>query len=182
MIPRLLPLRQESRINREPSPLIAAGLPWVSVLLLSMTTFSPVIASAPIMPPLAFMLLIAWRILRPHLLPVWAGAPLGAFDDLFSGQPFGSAIMLWSLAMIAMEFIDGRFRYRGFVQDWLAAALLFSTYILLSALIAAIAGGTLALYTLVPQVLLSILIYPALTGMVTLLDRIRLAPVRTVGH
>jgi len=170
------------RINREPSPVLATAVPWISVMLLSMVTFSPIVASATVLPPLSFMLLIGWRTLRPGLLPVWAGAPLGAFDDLYSGQPFGSAITLWSLAMIAMEFIDVRFRYRGFLQDWLVAAGLFTGYILLGALIVTAGGGSAALYTVVPQLVLTVLIYPAIAGLVALLDRIRLLPVKTIGR
>lgn len=187
MIERLLPWLEadrfrRNRINREPSPMVATGLPWLSIMLLSMASFSPVIASATVMPPLSFMLLLGWRMMRPGMLPVWAGAPLGAFDDLYSGQPFGSAMTLWSLAMIAMEAIDGRFRYRGFVQDWAVAALLFTAYILLAALIVTAAGGSTALYTVVPQMALTILLYPAITGLVTLLDRLRLMPLRTVSR
>lgn len=187
MIERLLPwLRgralRRSRINLEPSPAISTVLPWLSVMFLSMVSFSPIIASAAVLPPLSFMTLMGWRLLRPGMLPVWAGAPLGAFDDLYSGQPFGSAITLWSLAMIAMEAIDGRFRYRGFVQDWVAAAGLFFAYIVLSALLVTAAGGSAALYTVVPQVVLTVLLYPALTGFVVVLDRLRLLPVKTVSR
>lgn len=187
MIERLLPFLatdalRAGRINREPSPILSRALPWISVMLLSMVTFSPIIASAAVLPPLAFMTLIGWRILRPSLLPVWAGAPLGAFDDLYSGQPFGSAITLWSLAMIAMELIDSRFRYRGFGQDWLVAALLYPGYIVLAALIVGAAGGSMALYTVVPQMVVAVILYPVITGLVAVLDRLRLAPLRTAGR
>lgn len=94
------------RINRAPSPIVANGLPWLTIMLASMASFSPVIASAPVMPPLAYMMLLAWRMLRPGMLPVWAGLPLGFVDDLYSGQPFGSGIVLWSATMLAMEIID----------------------------------------------------------------------------
>lgn len=185
MIERLLPNLGEralrrSRINREPSPIVATALPWATVMLLSLVSFSPIIASATVLPPLSFMILMGWRLLRPGMLPVWAGAPLGAFDDLYSGQPLGSAITLWSLAMIAMEAIDARFRYRGFLQDWVVAAGLFAGYILLSALIVTAAGGSAALYTVVPQVALTILIYPAITGLIVVLDRVRLLPLKTI--
>lgn len=151
-------------------------------MLMSMVTFSPVIASATVLPPLSFMVLICWRMLRPGMLPVWAGAPLGAFDDLYSGQPLGSAILLWSLTMLAMEIIDGRFRYRGFLQDWLVAACLFTGYILLSTLIASAAGGSAPLYAVVPQMVLTVLLYPAVTGMVALMDKVRLVPMRKIGQ
>ena len=71
-------LRQ--RINRAPSPIIAVGLPWLSIILGSMLSTVLVIASAPIMPPLGFLTFLAWRQLRPGLLPIWAGLPLGLVD------------------------------------------------------------------------------------------------------
>ena len=37
------------------------------------------------------------------------------FDDLFSGQPMGSAMLLWSVAMIALEAIEQRFPWRGYL-------------------------------------------------------------------
>ncbi len=92
------------RINRAPSPFIARGLPWLSIMLASLVPGWLVIASAPVMPPLGFLVLVAWRQLRPGLLPVWAGLPLGLFDDLYSGQPLGSAVLLWSLAIWRTQF------------------------------------------------------------------------------
>lgn len=173
---------RQGRINREVSPVLANGVPWLSIMLMSMVSFSPIIASATVLPPLSFMMLIGWRTLRPGMLSVWAGAPLGAFDDLFSGQPFGSAILLWSLAMLAMEILDSRFRYRSFMQDWLVAGGLFVAYILMSALIVNAAGGSAPLYAVVPQMVVTVLIYPALTGLVALFDKIRLMPLRIVGR
>lgn len=187
MIGRLFPSRvnerfRQGRINREPSAVLSNGVPWLSIMLMSMATFSPVIASATVAPPLAFMVLICWRMLRPGMLPIWVGAPLGAFDDLYSGQPFGSAILLWSLAMLAMDLIDGRFRYRGFMQDWAVAACLFAGYIVLAALVANAAGASASLHTVAPQIVLTILLYPAITWLVALFDKVRLMPLRVVGR
>ena len=70
-----------SKINRDHLPVLAIGLPWVTILLASLTPLLPVIAPAPILPPMGFVMMLAWRLLRPGLLPLWAGAPLGAFDD-----------------------------------------------------------------------------------------------------
>ncbi|MCH7630259.1 MAG: hypothetical protein IH997_16385, partial [Proteobacteria bacterium] len=42
----LRPARARAPINRAPSPLLAIGLPWASIMLASMVTFSPIIASA----------------------------------------------------------------------------------------------------------------------------------------
>ena len=82
------------RINRAPSPVLAVGLPWLSIMVSSIASTILVIASAPVMPPLGFLAYLAWRQLRPGLLPMWAGLPLGVVDDLYSGQPFGSAVLL----------------------------------------------------------------------------------------
>jgi rod shape-determining protein MreD len=126
-------------------------------------------------------MLLAWRMVRPGLLPLWAGAPLGAFDDLFSGQPFGSAVLLWSLALIAIELIETRFPWRGFWQDWftagLAALLVWLAAIMLS-------GATVTpdlLVVALPQALLTVLLYPILARMVASLDQFRLARARRIG-
>lgn len=173
---------ESRRINRTYSPPIARGVPWVSVMLLSLAPFLPLVASAPVMPPLAFMALLAWRMLRPGLLPVWAGAPLGAFDDLYSGQPFGSAILLWSAAMLIMELVDIRLRWRGFLQDWAIAAALIACYLTLTTLIANATGGATPLRVIVPQLLLALIVHPLVTRLVAVFDRLRLIPVRQVAQ
>ncbi|WP_428333685.1 rod shape-determining protein MreD [Novosphingobium sp.] len=165
-------------INRAPMPWLATGLPWVSIMLASTLTFSPIIASAPVMPPIAFMALLAWRMLRPGFLPIWAGLPLGAWDDLYSGQPFGSAIVLWSLAMLAMDLVDERFLWRSFMQDWLAAIVLMALYVLLASGIAGIAARYPLPLTIGPQLLISIVSFPVVNRLVALLDRVRLVPIR----
>lgn len=170
------------KINRAPSPLIAQAMPWASIMLLSLMPFSPLIAAFPIMPPLAFMALLGWRMLRPGLLPVWAGAPLGAFDDLFSGQPFGSGILLWSLAMIVMELVDTKARWRGFLQDWLIAAGLIALYLVLALLLANAGGGDSPLRVIWLQVVLAVLAHPLVTRLVAMFDRLRLLPVKAIGR
>jgi len=166
-------------INRAPLPWLAAGLPWASIMAMSLLTFSPVIASAPVMPPVALMTLLAWRMLRPNLLPLWAGLPLGAFDDLYSGQPFGSAIVLWSAAMLAMELIDERYLWRGFLQDWLAAVVLLSAYLVLASAIAGLAAHDYRLpLTIGPQWLFTVLLFPVVNRLVAMIDRVRLLPLR----
>jgi rod shape-determining protein MreD len=182
-LPRL-PVRPEdfvpTRINRAPSPWVAEGLPWVTVMLAAMASFSPVVASAPVVPPLAFMVFLAWRMLRPSLLPVWAGLPLGAFDDLFSGQPLGSGIVLWSAAMLAMEAVDNRFLWRSFLQDWFAASVLLAAYLALGAAFAGLAAGYPLPLVIGPQLLVALVLYPIVTQIVALFDRIRLLPLRSV--
>lgn len=168
------------RINRVPSPVLALSLPWLLVMLGSLSPSWPIIASAPLVPPFAFLLLIAWQQLRPGLFPVWAGLPLGLFDDLYSGQPFGSAVMVWSLAMLALEFLEVRFPWRGVVLNWLSASGIITAYLVLGLLIANAGGGSAPLTVLIPQILFSILAYPIAARLVGAVDRFRLIPIVSV--
>lgn len=180
-VPRGLRGGSGSGINRAPSPVVATMVPWGSVILASLVPMLPIIASAPILPPTGFLMLLAWRLVRPGLLPVWSGVVLGAFDDLYSGQPFGFGIMMWSIAMLTVEGIETRFPWRGFVQDWLVAAILSAAYVFSAAILAGGGGEADRLAATMPQLLLSLLLFPIFARMVSSLDRFRLIRVRTVG-
>jgi rod shape-determining protein MreD len=118
---------------------------------------------------------------RPGLLPLWVGAPLGAFDDLFSGQPFGSAMLLWSLALIGIELIEARFPWRGFWQDWFTAGLAAVLVWLAGLMLSGAPVTPEMLVVALPQALLAVLLYPILARMVASLDRFRLARARRIG-
>lgn len=168
-------------INRDHSVILALGVPLLTILLGSLSPLLPVIAAGPVMPPFGFMILLAWRIVRPGLLPPWIGLPLGAFDDLFSGQPFGNAILLWSIAMLSMDAIEARFPWRGFWQDWATASGMIVAYLVLGALFA---GGNFTperFVLIVPQLLLSVLLFPIIARMVAFFDRVRLFRIKVIG-
>ncbi len=173
--------RYGSRINRDHSQLLANFVPWASIIIASVIPIFPLVSGIPIWPPLGFLLFLAWQFVRPGLLPVWAGFPLGLWDDLFSGQPFGSAILMWSLSIIALEYIEARFPWRGFLQDWMTAILVTGLYLALTALLS---GGSLGYERVLlvgPQFLLSILIFPVVGRLVAILDRLRLLRIRVIG-
>ena len=170
-----------SKINRDHSRLLAFGIPGLSILLGSLTPLLPVIAPAPVMPPLGYLMMLTWRLQRPGLLPRWAGLPLGAFDDLFSGQPFGSGILLFSVTLIAIELLDIRFPWRGFWQDWMLGGALLAAYLVIAALVSGAEIQLRQLGALLPQFLLSLIAYPILARMVSLLDRLRLLRIRRLG-
>ncbi|AKQ42322.1 rod shape-determining protein MreD [Aurantiacibacter atlanticus] len=170
-----------SKINRDHSPVLSHGVPWAIILLACMSPLLPIIASAPLVPPLGYMFLLGWRVLRPGILPLWAGLPIGLFDDMFSGQPLGSGALLFSLTMIAIDLIEMRFPWRGFWQDWGVASIFLALYLALAAIFS---GASLSLvqFTLIlPQLALSILIFPLVAQLVSLLDRFRLKRVRRFG-
>lgn len=167
-------------INRDYSPVLALGVPWLSVLLGSLTPWLPVIAAAPVMPPFALMLLLAWRLLRPGLFPLWAGLPLGLFDDLYSGQPLGNGILLFSLVLLATEWFEFRFPWRTFLLNWAFAAAALALAIVFAAIVSGARLTSLQLAAIAPQVLISIVLFPLVARFAALLDRLRLTRVRRI--
>ncbi|MFN3988722.1 MAG: rod shape-determining protein MreD [Erythrobacter sp.] len=179
--PRARSDRYGSRINRAPSPLRAMSVPYLTILAGSLLPSLLIADLMPLAPPLGFLMLLGWRIMRPGLLPVWIGAPLGAFDDLVSGQPFGSAVLMWSLAMIALELIEARFPWRGFWQDWFTAALATTLYLGTAMMASGAPLSQPLLLAAVPQLLLAILLYPLLARLIAGLDRFRLTRTRRLA-
>ena len=170
-----------SKINRTHLPLLAYGLPSLTILLGSLSPWLPIIAQAPVIPPLGFVMMLAWRLLRPGLLPLWAGLPLGMFDDLYSGQPFGSGVLLFSLALFAIELIEIRFPWRNFWLDWMTATAILIVYLVVAAALSGAALTLVQLTVIVPQLVLSIVLFPVVARLVAHLDRLRLMRVRRIG-
>ncbi|MES2493286.1 MAG: rod shape-determining protein MreD [Pseudomonadota bacterium] len=168
------------QINRAPSPVIARAVPWITIMLGSVLQTLPIIASAPVMPPFGFLFLLAWRQLRPGLLPVWAGLPLGLFDDLYSGQPLGSAMLLWSAVMIVLDALEQRFPWRSYLLDWLVGTAFIAGYLVLCSAIAHVGKSGPFIGILIPQLLLSALIFPAGERFIAGCDRVRLTRFRAV--
>ena len=165
----------ESRFDREQSMLKMLAIPIASVIMASMVTTLPIFSSEPLLPPFGLLMFLSWRLMRPGLLPVWSGVPFGLMDDMFSGQPFGSAGLLWSLAMLTVEIIDSRAIWRDYIQDWLIAALLITAVLLGGLWIAGLAHATPRPTILLPQIILSILLYPLVVRICARLDSWRLA-------
>lgn len=170
-----------SRINRDHSPVLLVLVPWGSIMLAAVLPFFLLTSAIPLVPPLALLFLLAWRLVRPGVLAVWAGLPLGLWTDLFSGQPFGFSVLLFSLALLAIELLESRFPWRDFVQDWMTATLAILGYLVAGVVFsgANVTGLTLAAVT--PQALLSILAYPIVARMVAALDIVRLLRIKVVG-
>lgn len=137
-----------------------ALVPALSVMGASLVTALPVITNTPMLPPLGFLLFIAWRLMRSDVWPIWAGIPLGFFDDLVSGQPVGSAVALWTIVMLAADLADRRIVWRDHWFDWVigGVALLF---VLTGGALLAHAGDVAAVTRLIgPQFLWSMCLLP----------------------
>ena len=148
------------------------GVPVASVLIGSLVTIVPVIALNPVLPPFGLLVLLGWRLLRPELFPIWAAAPFGLFDDCVSGQPLGSAVLLWTVSFFAIELFDTRLVWRDFWQDWMIAALAISFCLIGGRLIASPIAAHVDTMLLV-QILLSVLLFPLIARLVAWLDRKR---------
>jgi len=170
------PVREyESRFDREQSLLKMLAIPIASVAIASMITALPIFTKEPLLPPLGLLMFLSWRLMRPGLLPVWSGVPFGLMDDVFSGQPFGSAGLLWSLAMLSIEIIDARAIWRDHLQDWIIAAILIAAVLLGGLWITGMAHAAPDPAVLIPQIILSILLYPLAVRICARLDSWRLA-------
>jgi rod shape-determining protein MreD len=165
----------ESRIERRQSPYRVVLVPILSVMAGSMITAMPMFTDGPLIPPLGFLIMLGWRLMRPGIWPAWVGMPFGLFDDLWSGQPFGSAGLLWSLTMLVIEIIDSRAVWRDHVQDWFIAAFAIMLVIVGGLGIAGLAHRAPEMDVVMPQILVSILMFPLVVRLCARLDRWRLA-------
>lgn len=168
-------------LSRQPSPLLARATPWLSVLLGSLLPGWLGIASQPLCPPFGLLLLVGWVQLRPGLLPPWAGLVLGMADDMVSGQPMGSAVLLWSLAVLALELLEYRLPWRSFLTEWACAAGLIAAVLLLGVGLANLTGGASRVVLVLPQVVASVLAWPLAARAVAWLDRARLVRLRRIS-
>jgi rod shape-determining protein MreD len=172
----LSPAREyESRIERHQSPMKMLLIPIFSVLTGSMVTALPLFSDSPLLPPMGYMMLLAWRLMRPGIWPAWVGLPFGLFDDLYSGQPFGSAALLWSLTMLVIEIVDSRAIWRDHMQDWFLAAVAITLTILGGVAVSGLAYWAPETSVVLPQILISILLFPLVVRICARLDNWRLA-------
>lgn len=149
-------------------------IPAASVVAGSLLCLVPLVAEAPIMPPLALMIFLAWRFLRPEIWPIWAGLPFGLFDDLLSGNAIGSGMLLWTVILLALDFAENRAMWRDYWIDWLAATAALTFYIIAAMVLNALTGGGWLVGPLIPQIAASILLFPVVLRLCARLDNRRL--------
>jgi rod shape-determining protein MreD len=148
--------------------------PTLSVIIASFITTLPIIANAPLLPPLGLLMLLSWRLMRSDVWPIWIGIPLGFVDDLVSGQPVGSAVALWTILMLAIDMVDRRIVWRDYWVDWMIGgfALLFA--LIGGALLARVGNVGTVIMLIGPQWLISLFMLPLFMLLVARLDAWRL--------
>ena len=144
-------------------------LPWASVVLGSLVTALPFVSTIPVLPPAGLLMLLGWRMFSRFSLRPWAAAPLGFVDDLVSGQPLGSAVLLWSLCMIGIGLLEQRLAFRDFWQDWLIASGAMAC-VLIAGRFIALPFNTHVDTMLAVQIVMTVLLFPVATRLIALID------------
>lgn len=159
-----LPLGRTEKRSR------ASWLAPLTVVLGSMVTILPFVATFPFLPPFGLLLLLGWRLHRADTLKVWTPVPLGFVDDMLSGQPLGSAMLLWTLCFLAIDVLDTRLVWRDFWQDWLIASGAVG-FCLIAGRLAATEFAAHVDTALLLQILASAALFPLVSRFVARLDR-----------
>ena len=151
------------------------AVPVGSTLAASLLDALPIVTQTPLVPDFAFLVLVAWRLLRPEMWLAHMALPLGLFNDLVAGHPIGQSMALWTLVFLAFDLIDLRVGWRDYWVDWLFAccAILFHSFG--GWYVARLMGSNVAFGVLLPQYALSVFAYPLVARLLVALDRWRLA-------
>lgn len=158
----------------ERTRLRATTVPIVSTLIGSAMALVPIIATEPIVPPFGLMMLLAWRLLRPDIWPVWAALPLGLADDLMSGHYLGTAMILWTVAFLVLEWVDQALRWRDGWIEWGVASVGIIAIGMGSWALSQPTTSLTSVLTVIPQTVGAILLFPLILRITAALDNWRL--------
>lgn len=166
-------LTPKRRIGDGPRPW-SEYVPASSVVAASLMSVVPIMSPSGWYPDLAFLALIAWRLLRPDPWPAWWAAPLGLANDIITGYPIGYSVALWPATMILLDLLERRTMWRDYWIEWALAALLIFGAEAFHWWIAALSFADVPFTAVVPPLLISILCFPVIAWAVARIDRWRL--------
>jgi rod shape-determining protein MreD len=155
-------------------PLRTVMVPILSTLAGSAMALLPVIATEPIVPPFGLMMLLAWRLLRPEMWPAWAALPLGLADDLLSGHYLGTAMILWTVTFLVLEWVDQNLLWRDAWIEWGLATVAIILLDIGAWALSQPRGSMTPMLTIVPQTVGAILLFPAVLRIAAWFDGWRL--------
>lgn len=155
-------------------PARAHVVPIVSTVGGSALAALPLVAAAPILPPFGLLMALSWRLLRSELWRPWVALPLGAADDLLTGAPLGSAMILWTTCFLVLDVVDNRLIWRDHWQDWLITAVALAACLSGSWLFVLLDGGGSRVTLIVPQLVVAVFCVPMATRLCARMDRWRL--------
>jgi rod shape-determining protein MreD len=149
-------------------------MPAASVVAASLLSALPIVSNSGWYPDFGYLVLLSWRLLRSDPWPPWWAAPLGLVNDLFTGNPLGLSVALWSVTMLAIDLIDRRTMWRDYWIEWGLAALFLGIDEWLQWRVAALGGARVPVVAIVPPLLISICVFPLSAWIVSRFDRWRL--------
>ena len=152
----------------------AAYVPAASVVVGSLLSCLPIVATSGWFPDFAFLLLIAWRLYRDDVWPSWWAAPLGLVNDLITGYPIGLSVTMWTASMLALDILDRRTIWRDYWIEWALAAILVLMLEAAQWQLAALLGAFVPFSEMIPPIIISIAAFPVAAWVVARLDRWRL--------
>lgn len=166
-------LASKRRIGQGPRP-AAAYLPAASVIAASLLSALPIVSDTGWWPNFAFLVLIAWRLLRADVWPAWWAAPLGFVNDVITGLPIGFSVALWTASMLVLEIADRRTMWRDYWIEWALATMLLLLHETFEWKVAEWQGASLPFSTMLPALAISIFAFPIAAWLVGRLDHWRL--------
>lgn len=149
-------------------------VPILSTMAGSAMALVPVIATEPIIPPFGLMMLLAWRLLRPEMWPSWIALPLGLADDLLSGHYLGTAMILWTVTFLLLEWVDQNLVWRDSWIEWGIGTIAIILLEIGDWGLSQPRDSMTPMLTIVPQTIGAILLFPAVLRITAVLDRWRL--------
>lgn len=150
-------------------------VPILSTIIACMLSLLPIIVSSPVIPDFGFLVLIAWRLLRPEMWAPTVALALGLFNDLVAGYPLGQSMALWTTFFIIFDIVDSRVLFRDYWMDWLIASVVIAAYVFADWYIGTLMGNQAGFHVMLPHLGASILAFPIVARLVLALDRWRLA-------
>ncbi|HYJ83073.1 MAG TPA: rod shape-determining protein MreD [Allosphingosinicella sp.] len=150
-------------------------VPILSTLAAALLALLPFVATWAIVPDFAYLVLLAWRLLRPEMWQAHMALPLGLVNDLVAGLPVGQSMALWTLTFLILDLVDSRVGWRDYWMDWLFAAAAILFYTAGGWYVARQMGSVTPFAVLLPQLGLSVFAYPLAARLVVALDRWRLS-------
>jgi rod shape-determining protein MreD len=150
-------------------------VPILSTILACLLVLMPIIVSSPVIPDFGFLVLIAWRLLRPEMWGPTVALGLGLFNDLVTGHPIGQSVALWTIIFIVFDVVDSRVLFRDYWMDWFFASLAIVGYVFGGWYIGHLMGNSAPFTVMLPQLGASVLAFPIVARVVLSLDRWRLS-------
>lgn len=139
--------------------LVPAVFAAVSVVLAAGPMFTPV----PFVPMLPMLVVGVWALYQPQLMPPWFALIIGLVTDFTLALPAGVHATLMPALAFFLDHGNRKQQTRPFLLDWLLAGFVVALYQLLATELAALGGARRPFSTLLPQLLVTWALFPAVT-------------------